>query len=133
MSSDYKEKRRDPRTLIRLPVDFWINGEPNAGLGLVINASEAGLRIQAFNDIPISERISIEVSFPKGTEFKSFRAEAEIIWKDVYLWDGWEEYQYGLKFVAILNEDHLKLRLLLCGRSNLEEASFRINNSGVSV
>ena len=107
-----------------MPVDFRMNDEPNAGPGLVINVSEAGLRIQTFNDILIGKRINIKVSIHKSAEFESFRAEAEIIWKDVYLWEDWEEYQYGLKFVEILNEDHLKLKLLLCGRSNLEEASF---------
>jgi hypothetical protein len=45
----------------------------------------------------------------------------------------WEEYSYGLKFVEILNEDHLKLRRLLRGRSNLEEPPFMVNNSGVSI
>jgi len=130
-SSDYKEKRRYLRTLISLPVDFRINDEPNAGPGLVINASEVGLRMQTFNDIPIGKRINIKVSFHKGTEFESFRTEAEIIWKDVYLWEDWEEYQYGLKFVEILNEDYLKLKMLLSGRFNLEEASF--NNSRVSI
>jgi len=132
-SSDYKEKRRTPRTLISLPVDFRMSDEPNAGSGLVINASKAGLRIQTFNDMPVSKRINIKVSFPKGIEFESFRAEAEIMWKDVYLWEDWEEYQYGLKYVEILNEDHLKLKRLLRGRSNFEEASFKINNSGVSI
>jgi hypothetical protein len=101
-----------------------MSDEPNAGTGLVINASEAGLRIQTFDDPPIRKKIHIKVSLPKGAKFESFRAEAKIIWKGLYLWKDWEEYQRGLTFVEICNEDYLKLKRHLCGRSNSEEASF---------
>jgi hypothetical protein len=62
-----------------------MSDEPNAGTGLVMNASKAGLRIQTFNDLPIRKRIHIIVSLPKGGKLESFRAEAETIWKDLYL------------------------------------------------
>ena len=107
-----------------MPIDFRMSDEPNDGTGLVMNTSESGLRIQTFNDLPIRKRIHIKVSLPKGGKLESFRAEAEIIWKDLYLWDDWEEYQYGLRFVEIFNEDYLTLKRHLCRRSNLEEASF---------
>jgi len=128
-SSNYTEQRRNPRTLISLPVDFRMIDEPNVAPGLVINASEAGLLIQTFNEMSIGKRISIKVLFPKGTEFESFKGESEIIWKDTYWWEDWEAYQYGLKFIKMLSEDHLKLKLLLCGQSNLGETSFVDGNN----
>ena len=131
-SFNYTEKRTYPRTLISLPVDFRMIDEPNVAPGLVINASEAGLLIQTFNEMSIGKRISIKVLFPKGTEFENFRGEAEIIWKDIYWWEDWEAYQYGLKFIKILSKDNLKLKLLLCGRSNLRETSFVDGNNGRS-
>lgn len=48
---------------------------------------------------------------------------AEIIWKDVYIWDDWESYQYGLKFSQISHEDYLKLKQILSSPSNLEEVT----------
>jgi hypothetical protein len=36
-----------------------MSDEPNAGTGLVMNAREAGLRIQTFNDLPIRKGIHI--------------------------------------------------------------------------
>jgi hypothetical protein len=36
---------------------------------------------------------------------RDFKAVAEIIWKDMDIWEGWEGYQYGLKFVQISNEE----------------------------
>jgi hypothetical protein len=75
----------------------------------------------------------MKVSFPKGAEFESFRVEAETVWKDVYFWEGWEEYQYALKFVEILNGHYLKLKRLLRRLSSVEEGPTRINDSGASV
>jgi hypothetical protein len=110
---DVKERRRYPRILISLPIDFWMVDESNAGLGMVINASERGLLIQTFNDMPIGKKISIKVSLPKNNGSEIFRVEAEIVLKEMYWLGDWEEYQYGLRFVAISSKDHLKLKLLL--------------------
>ena len=121
-------------TLIGLPVDFDTSDKPNAGSGLVIHASAVGLRVQTFNDTLLRKKINIKVSFPKGAEFESFRVEAEIVWKkDFYFWEGWEEYQYALKFVESLNGHYLKLKRLLCRLSSVAEAPTRIHNRGASV
>jgi hypothetical protein len=128
-----KQKRRYPMTLIGLPVDFDTSDKPNGGSGLVIHASAAGLRVQTFNHTPLGKKINIKVSFPKGAEFESFRVEAEIVWKDVYFWEGWEEYQCALKFVESLNGHYLKLKRLLCRLSSVDEAPTRTHNRGASV
>jgi hypothetical protein len=101
-----------------------MSDEPKAGSMLVIHASKVGLRIHTFNSMPISKRINMKISFPKGTEFESFRVESEIPWKDIYFWEDWEQYQYAVKLVEIVNETYLKLKRLLCGRSGLGEALF---------
>jgi hypothetical protein len=92
--------------------------------GLVINASETGLLIQTFKDIPIGKKVIIEVLFPKRVKTAKLNAIAEVVWKDMYLWDDWEEYQYGLKFIQISDEDDAKLRQILSNQSNLEEVIF---------
>jgi hypothetical protein len=118
--SDRQERRSYPRRLINLPVDFWIIDNPHYHFGLVLNVSEAGLRIQTFQDIPVGGRIKIEVLSPNGRKALSFRSVAEIIWKDIYPWDDWESYEYGLKFFQIPSEDYLKIRdLLIKNYSNL--------------
>jgi hypothetical protein len=122
-SSGWKEKREYPRVLINLPIDFRMTDEPKAGQGMAINASETGLLFQTFGDMPIGKGVNIKISFPKGAESEDFRAEAEIIWKDVYLWDDWEGYQYGLKFVQISNEEYSKLNQLLCLSSNVDQGT----------
>jgi hypothetical protein len=121
--SDPKEKRKYPRVLINMPLSFKITEDSNHSAGLVINASEAGLLIQTFKDMPIGQRIAIEVSSSKRAKPVKFSAMTEIIWKDLYIWDDWEAYQYGLKFSHISHEDYLKLRHILSSQSNLEEVT----------
>ena len=129
--SDSTEKRRYPRVFINLPVDFWTSDDWKASPGLVLNASEAGLLIQTFKDMPIGTKINIKVLFkvlfPKGVKFTNVKAIATIIWKDTYWWEDWEGYQYGVKFIQILDENYRKLKLILNNRSNLEEVSFADN------
>jgi hypothetical protein len=112
LPSDRQERRSYPRRLTNLPVDFRIIDNPHPHFGLVLNASEAGLRIQTFQDMPVGRRINIEVLSPEVGKVLGFRSVVEIIWKDIYAWDDWESYQYGLKFPQIPSEDYLKFRHL---------------------
>ena len=123
-SSNPTEKRKYSRVLINTPLNFKGPEESIQSPGLVINASETGLLIQTFKDIPIGKKVIIEVLFPKGVKTAKLNAIAEIVWKDMYLWDDWEEYQYGLKFIQISDEDYAKLRQVLSSQSNLEEVIF---------
>jgi len=119
--------------LVGLPVDLGGSDQPYAGLGLAIRASIVGLRVQSFNDTPLAKKINIRVSFPKGTEYESFRVETEIVWKDVHSWEGWEEYHYALKFFKILKDHYLKFKRLFCRPSGAEGASAQTHHRGVSV
>ncbi len=70
--------------------------------------------------MPVCGKINIEVS-SNGGEVLRFRSATEIVWKEIYAWDDWESYQYGLKFVQMPNEDYLNFRhSLLKDSSNLE-------------
>jgi len=122
-SSGLKEKRRHRRILINVPVDFQNTDKSNVSPGLVINLSQTGFLIQTFEDMPIGKRINIKVLFPKGFEVANFSAVVEIVWKDICLWEDWEGYQYGLKFIKVLNKDYLKLKQFLSNRFDLVEIS----------
>jgi len=116
-----KEKRKHPRTLITLPLHLQLNKKEAGYPGLTLDASESGLLIQTFKEMPVGIKIDIEVLFPKKLKWSNFKAEAEIIWKDISYWDDWEGYQYGLRFIQISNEDHLKLKEILCNPAHLKE------------
>ena len=120
-SSKVIERRKYQRVIIRTPLHFKAPEESKQSAGLVINANETGLLIQTFKDIPIGRRIPIEVLFPREAKTAALRAIAEVVWKDISIWDDWEGFQYGLKFVQISEEDDDRLRQILSSQSNLEE------------
>jgi hypothetical protein len=119
--------------LIGLPVDLDGGDKANSGSALVIHASGAGLRFQTLNAMHPRGRMNFKVSFPKGTEFETFRVETQIVWRDVYFWEDWKGYQYALKSVERLNGHYLKLKQLFCRFSGMAETAPQINRSGDSA
>jgi hypothetical protein len=110
---EFKERRKDPRSLVDLPVEYRIKDLPHAHGGLVVNASEGGLLIHSGKDMPLGLKLNIAVMFLAGYELASFEVTAEIVWKDLHLYNRSEGYQYGLRIIQILKEDHRKLKQLL--------------------
>jgi hypothetical protein len=112
-SDEFKERRKYPRLLVDLPVEYRIKDLPHAHGGLVVNASEGGLLVHSGKDMPLGLKLNIAVMFLIGYEFASFEVTAEIVWKDLHLYNRSEGYQYGLRIIQILKEDHRKLKQLL--------------------
>jgi hypothetical protein len=102
--SDFKEKRKHPRVEKNKTVTFRVDGEPGTSSGMIFNTSHGGLLFKAFKDMPVGTRIVIEVVPPKGFELARGCVVAEIVWKDMCLWDDWEGYQYGIKFIRTSNK-----------------------------
>lgn len=111
--NEFKERRKHPRSLVDLPVEYRIKDLPHAHGGLVVNASEEGLLIHSVKDMPLGLKLNIAVLFLRGYELANFKVTAEIIWKDLHLYNQSEGYQYGLKIIQISEEDHWKLKHLL--------------------
>jgi hypothetical protein len=95
-----------------------VNYTPQARGGIVKDASETGFLIYSTENIPVRTKLKIAVLFPNDYELANFEVYAEIIWKDVHANGDQRKvgYQYGLKFVQILEQDYWKLRTLLSGR-----------------
>jgi hypothetical protein len=71
--------------------------------------------------LPIGTKLNIAVLFPKGFELANFEVLAEILWKDLHWEEDWEGYQYGLRFLQILDNEYWKLKQVLSGQFHLEE------------
>jgi hypothetical protein len=117
------EKRRYPRVIIDLPIDYRDTDDPGLCGGMIVNASRGGCLIESLRDICLGEKLSISVLFPKGFELANFPVTAEVMRKEPHSkrdWKGdtyWKGYQYGLKFIQILEADRWKLEFLLGERS----------------
>jgi hypothetical protein len=80
---------------------------------MIVNASETGLLVQSPKNLPVGTKLNIAVIFSKGFELANFEVVAEVVWTTSHPTDGKEGYQFGLRFVHILEEDRQKLKLLL--------------------
>ena len=115
----FKDRRKYPRVHMDLPLEYRVKYDAHAYGAIVIDASETGFLIYSIEDIPVGAKLKIAVLFPKEYELAIFEVFAETIRKEfVAEREGWyqEGYQYGLKFIQILEEDYWKLRKLLSGR-----------------
>jgi len=119
-----EDRRKYPRVVLDLPLEYRLPNVPNTHGALVVNGSEMGLLMESVKNIPVGTNLSIVVLFPKGYELADFEVSAQIVWKEFYWKEDWEGYQYGLKFVSIRAHDRWKLRQLLSGRYNLEAIPF---------
>jgi len=117
---DPRERRRSPRLLVDLPLEYRIKNAPYAQGGIVVNASEEGLLINSIKNMPVGTKLNIAVLFPKGFELANFEVVAEIIRKELHWEEDWEGYQYGLRFIKILDEDRQKLKQILIGQFSLD-------------
>lgn len=105
-----KERRICPRVMLTVPVEFQIMDEPENHSGAVINGNHLGFLIQTSHDVPVGSRVHLNVT-PPGKD--SFRANGEILWKGKGQLGDPEIYQYGVKFLEVLDEGHAKLDTLI--------------------
>jgi len=115
-SKYFRDRRKYPRVCMDLPLEYWVKRNMHARGGIVVDASETGFLIRSTEDIPVGTRLKIAVLFPKEYELANFEVFAEIVWRRVNEDLRPKSYQYGLKFVQILEEDQIKLKQLLIGR-----------------
>lgn len=128
MSKSSMDRRTSPRVWMYLPLEYHLKHAPRACGGIVIDASETGFHIYSTENIPLGTKLKIDVLFPKDYELTNFEVVAEIVWKKVSVDMRGKGFQYGLKFVQILEEDSRKLKDLLSDRSTSEEISDHLWN-----
>ena len=111
-----EDRRKHPRVVLDLPLEYRMANVPNTHGALVVNGSEMGLLMESVKKILIGTNLKIVVLFPKEYELADFEVSAQIIWEEPYWKEAWGVYRYGLKFVSITAHDQLKLRELLNNR-----------------
>jgi len=107
------ERRKHPRTVMDLPIEYRIPNIPRAHGGLTINLSEAGLLIQSVSNLPVGTKLSLVVFFRRGFELKDLKVSAEIVWKGICWKEQWTGFEYGLRFTEVEEEELRELYRLL--------------------
>jgi PilZ domain len=110
-----RDRRKYSRAFLDLPIEFHINGVPDAHAGIAVDGSEIGFLMYTLQNISEGEQLSLTVLFPNGFELANLEAKAEVV-RRVRQERG---YRYGLRVVRINEVDHVKLRYILCGLHEL--------------
>ncbi len=111
-----EDRRKHPRVVLDLPLEYRVTNVPNTHGALVVNGSEMGLLMESVKKILIGTNLKIALLFPKEYELADFELSAQIVWEERYWKKNWGGYRYGLKFVSIKADDQWKLRELLNGQ-----------------
>jgi len=110
-----RDRRSHPRVIIDFPLEYRIFNTPSARGALTVDGSKTGLLIQSVSDLSVGTKLSLVVLFPKRVELKYLKLLAEIVRKEECWKEGWEGFQYGLRFTEVEEEDLRKLQELLSG------------------
>ena len=107
------ERRRYPRYIVELPLNYsHIDGKEKYG-GIVANASQGGILVYLPEKIPIGTLLKIEIFYINGLELNNIKAVAKVVWTDLATHESYGEHRYGLEFKFIDEKDFEKLINLL--------------------
>jgi c-di-GMP-binding flagellar brake protein YcgR len=108
------EKRRNPRFLIALPIEYWRIDKSKSRPGQTIDISEGGLLLHLSEPMEVGQVFGLTLFITCGSDLDSILAlvQVEVVWKENYAEkDG--GYRVGIKFVDISLEDMDKLKSFL--------------------
>ncbi|MGQ9645201.1 MAG: PilZ domain-containing protein [Thermodesulfobacteriota bacterium] len=105
----HAERRRHPRYLVRIPLDFWQTPDV-VQRGLVTDMSEGGLGFESMDEIQTGAEIKIRVYLSKEKHrFDSIEGTGKIMWRTVHQEGDWRTYKYGMSFMEVSPESRNRL------------------------
>jgi hypothetical protein len=105
------EKRRHPRFLLHLPIEYYrVNSDFNSP-GYTSNASKSGLMVNLPEQMDIGQYLKITLFFSFGSDLDSINMLSQVVWTDQAGEDG--SYRSGVRFVDVTSEDMNRLETLL--------------------
>jgi c-di-GMP-binding flagellar brake protein YcgR len=106
------ERRKHPRLLVDLPVEYWQINNPKHHPTRTADISEGGLLFYISEEIEIGQNLSVKLFFNSGLKLITLQAEVQVVWKDFRM-DKEGYYRIGVKFVEISPEAMETLRHFL--------------------
>ena len=111
--NSYKEKRRHPRFLVKLPLDYWETPDVVQG-GYVADISKAALCIHSIHRIEINAKLKIRIYLSKEqNSFDSIEGSGKIVWRDFHREADWHGYKYGVYLTQMASYDQERLKQLV--------------------
>jgi c-di-GMP-binding flagellar brake protein YcgR len=106
------EKRSHPRFSVNLPVEYR-RTDLIVEQGRAVNASEGGLLLNLPEQMRTGNYLRLKLFFTVGSDLNAIETVVEVVWVDLPLEEGREDYRTGVRFVEISAEDAGKLKNFL--------------------
>jgi hypothetical protein len=106
------EKRKHPRFNVDLPLEYSPSGL-FFKRGKAANASEGGLLLSLPEPMEIGQNLMAKLSFSEGSKLNTIEIVVQVVWKDIQLGEGQEDYRTGVKFAHVTAEDFEKFKNFL--------------------
>jgi c-di-GMP-binding flagellar brake protein YcgR len=107
------ERRKYPRVTLDLPIEYYRVDSSVRQTGQVQNASEGGLLLYLAERMIIGQELKVRLFFTSGRELNTIEMLAQVVWTDIHLDQGGEDYRVGVKFIDVSSEDLDKLKNFL--------------------
>ena len=107
------ERRRHPRYLVEIPLDYSSMADIDLSTGLTANASEGGLMTFMGERVDVGAVLNVTLLFRLGFSLTSMEAMSQVVWRDDVWKDYVDSYRYGLKFLETESGELEKLKVLL--------------------
>ncbi len=102
------ERRKHPRFLVELPVEYCRANDSRIRPGHTVNFSEDGLMVLVSEQMEIGEQLEMKIYFSSGSSLITIAAIVKIAWVDMEAKeDGY--YRFGVRFVNISPVDKERL------------------------
>lgn len=116
------ERRRHPRFVVDLPIEYWKIRHFKSCPSRCTNVSEGGLLVLLSEQLEIGQNLRLNLFVDAGPDLISTEAIVEVVWKDIHVGeDG--EYRTGVRFLDISAENMDQLKSFLVSFANLESCS----------
>ena len=106
------ERRKRPRFLMELPLEYRKADGPKMRPGHTVNFSEDGLMVLGSEQMAIGEKLEMKIYFSSGSGFVTIPAIVKVVWLDI---DPKEDgyYRFGVNFINISPVDMQSLKEFL--------------------
>jgi c-di-GMP-binding flagellar brake protein YcgR len=105
-------RRKYPRFLLTLPVEYSCLDSNISHPGRGENASEGGLKVYLLEQFKVGENLRMKLFFAFGPELQTIESTAQVVWAD-FRPEEEEGNRYGVKFLDISSENSEKWKSFL--------------------
>ncbi len=127
------ERRKYPRLMVEVPLDYCFIDSEEEHSGTATNASEGGLLVYLTEDIERGTLLKIEILFPKGSQLRKIKAIAKVVWCDLAAEAAWGEHRYGLEFQSFKQGSLDELKALLREVGETQDGEKNVAVSGPCI